>query len=230
MSKTALAAIAGVLLGAAGALAAASSASQRITGPEAGAASLNSGSRAHPRGVRLTTSFGWQGYGPADRPTVTRIDLWFPRGSVYNGARYPVCALRKLNALGPAGCPRGSIMGSGTGTAYADTTITRPSITVVNGGADAVYLYTVLNNPARVQEAVVGHITRPAGRFAYHLSATIPQNLLLVAGVPIKLSSITVTAGRGSWLALNSPPAGVEAVTTYDTGATTSYTLWVQNT
>jgi hypothetical protein len=230
MSKIALAAIAGVLVGVAGAVATASSASPRIGGPEAAVASLNSGSQAHPRGVRLTTSFGWQGYSPADRPTVKRIDLWFPRGSVYNGARYPVCALRKLNALGPSGCPRGSIMGSGTGTAYADTTITRPAITVVNGGANAVYLYTVLNNPARVQEAVVGHITRLGGRFAYHLSATIPENLLLVAGVPIELSEITITAGRGSWLALTSAPAGVEATTTYTSGATTSYTLWVQNT
>lgn len=230
MSKIALAAIAGVLFGAVGVLATSSSASPRLTVPEAAAASLNSGSRAHPQGVRLTTTFGWQGYDPADRPTVKRIDLWFPSGSVYNGARYPICALRKLNALGPSGCPRGSIMGSGGGTAYADTTITRPTITVVNGGANAVYLYTVLNNPARVQEAVVGHITRLAGRFAYHLSATIPQNLLLVAGVPIELSSITITAGRGSWLALTSPPAGVEAVTTYANGATTSFTLGVQNT
>jgi hypothetical protein len=230
MSKIAFAAIAGLLLGAAGVFATASSATPRITDPVAAAASLNAGSPSHPQGVRLTTSFGWQGYSPVDRPTVVRIDLWFPRGSVFNGARYPICALRRLNALGPSGCPRGSIMGSGTGTAYADTTITRPSITVVNGGANAVYLYTVLNNPARVQEAVIGHITRLAGRFAYHLSATIPNNLLVVAGVPIELSSLTITAGRGSWLALTSAPAGVEATTTYNNGATTSYTLYVQNT
>ena len=65
---------------------------------------------------------------------------------------------------------------------------------------------------------------------AVNLSATIPANLLVVAGVPIKLSYLKITSGRGAWLALTSPPAGVEATTTYDTGATTSYGLWVQNT
>jgi hypothetical protein len=213
MRKIALAGIAGIVIGA--------------MVSEAAAGTLTAGSPAHPQGVRLTTSFGWQGYSPADRPMVTRIDLWFPRGSVYNGARYPMCSVHKLNAFGPSACPKGSIMGSGTGTAFADTTISRPTITVVNGGANVVYLYTVLNNPARVQEAVIGHITRLSGMFAYHLSATIPQDLQVVAGVPIKLSYLTITAGRGTWLALTSPPAGIKVVTTYDTGASNSYMLYV---
>ena len=50
-------------------------------------------------------------------------------------------------------------VGSGSGTAYADTVITRPKITVVNGGGDRVYFYTVLNNPARVQVPVIGYVT-----------------------------------------------------------------------
>ena len=229
MRRIAIVGFAGALLGLAGAAALASPATPTVIVREAAAGSLRAGSPSHPQGIRLTTSFGWQGFSPADRPTITRIDLWFPRGSLYNGARYPTCSLRKLDALGPSGCPRGSIMGNGTGSAFADTTITRPTITVVNGGADAVYFYTVLNNPARVQEAVVGHITRLSGPFAYHLSATIPGNLLVVAGVPIKLSYLTITAGRESWLALTSPPAGIKVTTTYDTGATTSYTLLVQN-
>jgi hypothetical protein len=228
MRKIAFAGIAGVLLGIAAAAALASPAAPRTT-VRATLASLRAGSPAHPQGIRLTTNFGWQGYSPGNRPTITRIDLWFPRGSLYNGARYPICSLRKLDALGPQACPRGSIMGSGTGTAFADTTTTSPAITVVNGGPNAVYLYTVLNNPARVQEAIVGHITHLSGQFTYHLSATIPANLLVVAGVPIQLSFLTITAGRGTWLALTSPPAGIKAVTTYDTGATTSFALSVQN-
>jgi hypothetical protein len=193
------------------------------------AAALTAGSPARPQGVRLTVSFGWQGYGAANQPMVTGFDLWFPRDSVYNGARYPHCAEPLLASRGPTGCPKGSIMGSGTGTAYADTTITHPKITVVNGGATAVYFYTVLNNPARVQEPVVGHITRLHGKFAYRLSATIPQNLRIVAGVPIKLSSLTITAGRGKWLAITGAPAGIRVQTGYEGGASTSYLLWVQD-
>jgi hypothetical protein len=120
-------------------------------------------------------------------------------------------------------------MGSGIGTAYADTTITQPQMTVVNGGGSVVYFYTVLNNPARVQEPIVGHITRLSGQFAYHLSAQIPQNLQVVAGVPIELTYLNITAGRGDWLATTGVPAGVKIQSTYNTGATTWYQVWVQD-
>jgi hypothetical protein len=193
------------------------------------AAPLTAGSRRHPQGLKLQMEFGWHGYTPDNQPMITGIDAWFPRGSVYNGARYPKCSLGRLDAAGPSGCPKGSIMGSGGGAATADQTITRPKITVVNGGANVVYFYTVLNNPARVQQPVIGHITRLHGQFTYHLSAVIPQDLRVVAGVPIKLTDLEVTAGRGSWLATTNAPAGIKVQTTYDSGATTSNTVWVQD-
>lgn len=190
-----------------------------------GASTLTPGTPARPQGVRLTTTFGWQSLGE----DVTSFQLWFPKGSVYNGARYPICSLLTLDRSGPAGCPKGSIMGSGTGSAWADQTITNPHITVVNGGANVVYFYTVLNNPARVQQPIIGHLTRLSGDFTYRLSATIPEDLQVVAGVPINLTSLTITAGRGSWLALTGPPAGIKVQTGYANGATSSYTIWVQN-
>lgn len=230
MRKPAAMAVAWALLGLPVVVWLVSSASARDTSRRAVAGSLAVGSPGHPRGVRLTTTFGWQGLDPSEQPTVTRIELWFPRGSVYNGGRYKSCGLLKLNRLGPSACPAGSIVGHGRGTAFADTVITHPRITVVNGGRRAVYFYTVLNNPARVQAAVVGHVSRLHGRFAYHLSATIPENLRVVAGVPVKLTYLTITAGRGRWLALTSAPAGIKVSTGFDTGATTSYMLWVADT
>jgi hypothetical protein len=227
--QLATAAVACTLLGLCAA-AASSSVTQRGPMRESASAALATGSPGHPRGVRLTTTFGWQGLTPSDQPTLTQVELWFPKGSVYNGAKYPKCSENRLDRLGVKACPKGSIMGHGTGTAFADTVITRPTITVVNGGARAVYFYTVLNNPARVQTAVVGHVTRLHGRFVYHLSATIPPELQIVAGVPIELTSLTITAGRGKWLALSAAPAGVKVVTHFNNGAVTSYQLWVQNT
>ena len=192
-------------------------------------AALGAGTPKHPQGVRLAATFGWQGLNEANQPTVVGLDVWFPRGSVFNGARYPRCSVRTLDAVGPGGCPKGSIMGSGSGTAFADTTITRPKLTVVNGGPRVVYFYTVLNNPARVQEPVIGHIIRVHGQFAYHLTATIPENLRIVAGVPIKLTFLKITAGKGRWLELTSPPSGVKVSTTFDNGAHIGYQVVVQN-
>lgn len=200
-----------------------------VTAHASSGSSLHVGSPRHPQGVRLTTTFGWTGLDPADQPTVTGIELWFPRGSLYNGARFPRCDAVTLNRKGPAACPKASIVGRGTGTAYADTVVTHPQITVVNCGGAAVCFYTVLDNPARVREAVVGHLTHTRGKFAYHLSATIPPDLQVVAGVPIRLTSLTITAGRGRWIALTGAPAGLEVVTHFDTGLSVSYTLWVDD-
>lgn len=189
---------------------------------------LKPGSRKHPQGVRLSTTFGWSGLSSARMPMVTRFDLWFPVGSQYNGARYPKCTLREI-VRGPSACPKGSIMGSGNGTAYASRTKTYPKMTVVNGGAHTVYFWTVMNNPARVRQAVIGHITKVHGRFVYHLSAVIPKNLQVVAGTPVKLVSLHITAGRRKWLAITQAPAGIEVETGYQNGFKTSTLVWVQD-
>jgi hypothetical protein len=180
-------------------------------------------------GVKLTTTFGWGGLPRARAPIITGFGLWFPTGSQYNGARYPSCSASKLDARGPAACPKGSIMGSGSGIAFAASTTTRPKITVVNGGAKEVLFYVVMNNPARVRKAVIGHITRVSGKFVYHLSAMIPKELRVVAGVPIKLTSLTITAGKGKWLAITSAPSGIEVDTSYTTGFKTSAQVVIQN-
>jgi hypothetical protein len=194
------------------------------------ASSLSPGSPAHPQGVRLDVSLAWQGRTPANQPQVTKLDFWFPRGTQYNGARYPKCSQRVVLSVGPQGCPKGSIMGSGGGAAFADTVVTHPTITVINGGAGTVYFYTTLNNPAHIQTPVLGHITRlHGGLFAYHLSATIPQVLRLVAGIPIKLTALHISAGKGTWLATTAAPSGVKVVTTFSDGATDTDEVLVEN-
>jgi hypothetical protein len=162
------------------------------------------GTKKHPRGVKLTTVFKWQNLGPAKQPIVTKFFLWFPKGSQYNGAKYKSCSRKKI-ARGPGACPKKSIMGSGTGTAYASTTKTHPKITVVNGGKSTIYFYTVLNNPARVRQAVVGKLKKLSGKFAYELTVTVPIDLRVVAGTPIALTYLKVVAGgkkfAPKWLA-----------------------------
>jgi hypothetical protein len=165
------------------------------------------GSPSHPRGVNLRTVFHWQDLGSANQPIVVTFQLLFPKGSLYQGNRYPICSFAKVSN-GPQACPKGSIMGHGSGVAYADTTRTSPQITVVNGGKSKIWFYTVLNNPARVQEPVTGRITRMHGKWAYKLSVTVPDNLRIVAGVPIELTSLNVTAGHRAWIATTGCPHG----------------------
>jgi hypothetical protein len=198
MRKLVIAAVTGVVI-AGGATIALAAAWPNVTVKPL-VSSTKAGTPSHPKGVHLTTLFNWQTLGSASQPIVTSFFVEFPKGSLYNGSKYPTCSLSTLNRKGPAGCSRSSIMGSGTGTAYADTTITHPQITVVNGGASTIYFYTVLNNPARVQEPVIGHIKRISGKFAYQLTSTVPNNLRIVAGVPIELTSLKVSAGNGTYL------------------------------
>jgi hypothetical protein len=182
------------------------------------------GTPAHPQGVHLDVRIKIGIPVNYEPPLVQEIDVWFPKGGLYNGASYTTCSYRRLNAYGPASCPSASIMGSGTGVARADTNLTFPKITVVNGGAHTVFFYTVLNNPARVQSPVPGTITKLSGRWSYKLRVPIPKDLQVVAGVPIVLQSLHIAAGRGSWLATTyCPPShkwAYRAVTHFDNGQT----------
>jgi hypothetical protein len=226
--KFAMFVFAGILAGTAATVALASSVKPKVI--LARPAALAPASPRHPQGVRISASFGYQGLSPAEQPMLTNIDIWFPKGSVYNGAHVPSCSAHVLSAAGPGACPKGSIMGSGGGNAFADTVITHPKITIVNGGANVAYFYTVLNNPARVQDPVPGVITRLHGNYTYHLHVTVPQDLRIVAGVPIKLTLLHIVAGRGKWLSLTAAPQGVKVVTTFDNGAKISAQVWLQNT
>jgi hypothetical protein len=170
--------------------------------------STKAGTKAHPKGVTLKTVLTWQKLGAANQPVVTNFVVNFPKGSLWQGAKYPTCSKATLNSKGPKGCPSTSIIGSGTGTAYADTTLTHPKITVVNGGAKTIYFYTVLNNPARVQEPVVGNIKPASGKYGYTLTTAVPKNLQLVAGIPVELTNLTVTVGHGAIIATTGCPGG----------------------
>jgi len=161
------------------------------------------GTKRKPRGVRVKATTTLKTPPQFEPPILQRARIYLSKYGLYNGAKYPKCSKSRLNRKGPGGCPKGSIMGKATGDAFADTVITHPRITIVNGGANRVYFYTVLNNPARVQTAVEGKITKLRGnpKYGYRLDFTVPQVLQVVAGVPIQVTRITGSAGRKDWLA-----------------------------
>lgn len=186
------------------------------------------GTPARPQGVRLDIVARIGVPDAYDPPLVETIDVWFPRAGVYHGGRFPSCDEATLARRGVQACPKGSIMGEGEGEAMADTVPTRPQITVVNGGAKRVFFYTVMNNPARVQAPIPGEVTRlRRGPFGYRLHATVPRVLQIVAGIPIVLHELRITAGRGDWIATTRCPADrrwpYRVKVTFTTGETILY-------
>jgi hypothetical protein len=157
----------------------------------------NAGTKKKPQGVKLSGSIRWTTEAGQPPPIITKFDILIGKGGVYNGGKYPKCSLARANSRGPQGCPKKSIVGKATGEALADDVITRPQVTFINGGANRVCFYTVLNNPARVQTCVPGVIRKlSGGKWAYRVTITVPKVLQVVAGVPIALRSIKWQTGR----------------------------------
>jgi hypothetical protein len=185
------------------------------------------GTKKKPQGVKLKVKTTWDTPGDVEHPIIQKADVFFPKGSLYNGGKYPSCSAATLGHGGPDACPKGSIMGTGSGDALADTVHTTPKITVVNGGKSKVFLWTVLTNPARVQAAVPGTITKPGGKWAYKLHLEVPTSLQVVAGIPITLNNLTINAGKKDWLATTSCPANkkwpFQVTTSLSTGGSSTY-------
>ncbi len=189
------------------------------------------GTKKKPRGVKLDIDVHWDTPGDVEKPVVQRAIVMFPKGSKYNGGKYPKCSSNTISRKGIRGCPKGSIMGKGSAVAYADTVMTYPKITVVNGGKDSVFLWTVMTNPARVQAPVPGKLTKASGKWAYKLELTVPQSLQIVAGVPIALKDFSVTAGKKKWLTTTGCPGGewpFEGETFYDNGGSSTFASSVE--
>jgi hypothetical protein len=168
----------------------------------------NAGTPSRPQGVKVTVKAGGtlalpEGAAP---PIVRSVDVWLPKDLVYNGAKHPACTAAKLIRGGPSKCPRGSIMGH-TAAPYDPVPNRPPSVTVVNGGPTKMYFWTVLHDPARVQAAIPGVLTKlRSSRWSYRLHADIPGSLQVVAGIPITLSAFSASAGRGDWIATTGCP------------------------
>jgi hypothetical protein len=166
------------------------------------------GTPSHPQGIVLDVTGKVDIPLDYDPPLTDTVDVWISRNGEYNGGHFPSCSQAAMEHSGLAPCPKGSIMGHGSAKALADTVATYPKITVVNGGAKKLYLFTVLTNPARVAKPIpVDVIKLPTGKWGYKLHATIPRTLQIVAGIPLRLQTFHMIAGRGDWVTTTSCPS-----------------------
>jgi hypothetical protein len=158
------------------------------------------GTAAHPRGLAIRAAARLVYPPDTDPPVVTAIEIRSAPGLDWHGGRYVKCAKAKLDAKGPSGCPRESIMGKATATGRADTVDARLDVVFVNGGEGVTYAYATLNRPARVRETLVIHSTRFSGGPWGHMeSVKIPHTLQIVAGIPLALDRISLDIGGKSY-------------------------------
>lgn len=175
-------------------------------------------SKKKPKSIQVDFGMTWQNDVKDGRSTLQGIEMLFPRGTIYNGAKHPICSLETLNTKGPSACPKGSKVGQGRALADADTVPTRAEITVFNGGPSQIFFYTTMTNPAVVQTPVIGNITKLAsGPWAYRLTSAIPGKLQVVAGVPIFMTDLKIHVGSGNLLAAAKTPTAFELSTTMST-------------
>ena len=152
------------------------------------------GTKKNPQGVKLSGTVKWTSEAGVEPPIVTAATAYIGKGGTYNGGKYAKCSKATLQS-NASKCPKKSIMGAGSGSAFADTVITRPKVVFYNGGAKWMYLYTTLFNPAFVQEPVPAKISKVSGKWNYKVRITVPENLQIVAGVPIALRDFKYSLG-----------------------------------
>jgi len=166
------------------------------------------GTPSHPRGIEIDVRGTFDVPSEAVAPMPRSVDVWFPKGWVYNGAKYPACTLAALNTGGPSACPPRSIMSHGTfGDTDPNDLSPPPRVMIINGGRTKMYFWVVIQNPARVQAAAPGTIAKlDSPRWSYRLHADIPGSLHVVAGIPIVMDTFRVHVRRSDWIATTRCP------------------------
>lgn len=167
------------------------------------------GTPRHPQGVRIRADAKVDIPRDVDPPLVQSVDVWFPKDGNYNGRKWPTCSEAALRRSGPSICTPKSYMGHGYAVADADGVRTKPTGKLFNGGQNRAYLYVVLTRPARVREPLPIEITKLKGdpKWGYRAHVSIPRNLQIVAGIPLRVDEVHGTIGRGDWIATTHCPS-----------------------
>ncbi|MBF6619264.1 MAG: hypothetical protein ITG02_03420 [Patulibacter sp.] len=188
------------------------------------------GTKKKPKSVKLDFkgSMSTSGEDGLNKPVVNKIEILLPKDGYYAGGKLPKGVKGKvtpkcsesamMNGLPGDVCPKGSIVGKGSGNAWADTVTTKVDLTFVNGGANTIYAFTELTNPAVVQLPVAGKIKKQSGKWGYKVTFTVPEDLQVVAGTPISLRDLKAKITAKNYLFTTGCPKNKKwpyEVTTY---------------
>ncbi len=155
------------------------------------------GTKKNPKGIQISGSLTFRtvtaGFEP---PIITGGDVLLPKGGTWGGGKYATCSGAKMRkAQGTDVCPPKSIVGSGSGVAFADQVDAAPDVVFVNGGANTLWAFTTLYNPAIVQEPIQIKIKKMTGKYSYKASFRVPKVLQVIGGVPVTLRDFDYKIG-----------------------------------
>jgi len=155
------------------------------------------GTKKKPQGVQLSGSLKFRTVTPGiEPPIITGGDVLIAKGGIWGGGKYKTCSGAKMRkAQSTDVCPKESIVGAGTGVAFADQVDAAPDVVFVNGGKSTLWAFTTLYNPALVQEPVQIKIKKQSGKWAYKASFRVPKVLQVIGGVPVTLRDLSYKIG-----------------------------------
>ncbi|MHB1860752.1 MAG: hypothetical protein ACYCUM_11730, partial [Solirubrobacteraceae bacterium] len=135
-----------------------------------------------------------------------------------------------LHTHGPAGCPKGSVVGLGTATGYTilghQFVIEHLNVTLLNGPHAELLSWVEGKTPVAIEEVVEGVISKPRP-FGEEMSFTIPHGLLEpVPGAPGWLQTLNAhLSAKAGWLRTTSCPPhpwALKAELAYENGQGTT--------
>jgi hypothetical protein len=156
------------------------------------------GTPKKPQGVKISGSLAFKTVTQGvQMPIITGGTVYLPKYGKWNGGKYATCSKRTMERdESTENCPKKSIMGSGSGSALADTVDAAPTVEFVNGGKNVLWAFTTLYRPALVQKPVALNIKKiKHPKWGYKASFTVPEVLQVVAGVPVTLTSLKYSVG-----------------------------------
>ncbi|HTZ87703.1 MAG TPA: hypothetical protein VMB05_13635 [Solirubrobacteraceae bacterium] len=135
-------------------------------------------------------------------PATQTITLFLPGGVRVAGASMPKCNPQALEKSGPAACPKGSSIGSGTATGWTLGQLWPLTLTLYNGPGGSLLSYVTATSPVKIETVVEGHVTSPGNPYGEEIANTIPQGLLEpLPGDTAQTVNLRVqVSGRSGWL------------------------------
>ena len=111
-------------------------------------------------------------------PATQTITLFLPGGVRVAGASMPKCNPQALEKSGPAACPKGSSIGTGSSTGWTLGQLWPLTLSLYNGPSGSLLSYVTATSPVKIETVVEGHITSPGSPYGEEVANTIPQGLL----------------------------------------------------
>jgi hypothetical protein len=131
---------------------------------------------------------------------LTKVVVYLPRGIKINSSPFPSCSKEKLENVGPAGCPKGSIA-SPVGNAHVvdpiggedvRETATLQAFVAPGGGLN---FYANAASPISAQIVAEGHWETPPAGYGAKMTVNVPLVDSVPGAPPVSTESVEISVG-----------------------------------